>query len=738
MATFDANSPVRRVPVRINPAVRVRPFVTTLPPGPPTPPPPVVVPPFPGVLETLLTLVKQGVVRKPIAMAEQILGPRDQVADANGNPVAGGTIDVFAAGTTTRVTTYSDSNLTQENTNPVTLNGSGRANIWIATQEVDIQIRDSAGTLLIEELGLNPNNVDGGFDGGLVPNGSFELDSNADDVPDGWLSQNNAAGSNNGLETGAGNTGAGAQSWRTQSSGNGGGELVTANAFEVNDFDDLVVRFVLRSTVATVRNIVRVEWYDVSDVLISNTDVYDSTANPATFTQQTLVATPPSGARLARIRIFGGTTGGLLAGITYWDNFNVQYPPVVVGQFDNILISGNDIVSTDTNGAINITPNGTGTLTLGGGQVNINPNTAVAGTLTVTGALTGSSGGFSGALTANSLATVAGATVGTTLGVVGATDLDGALDVAGAATFQTTIAATGDISSLGSVTGNSLVTAGVGSVGTLLVTSVLPVDLVDSVASLRIGPADGVHIEMDSAVIQAKASETTVSTLSLNSLGGQLILGQLSANAVQVRLRNQSTLVEAQQNLALTLRNQADGNPAITAAQSTTWEFQTSGGVQTAQFGFPVSTRLLMKNSVHGGLLGFQGENTSGITRTLLELDPENQAATFQARVSSTRGVSMAAREVTANTSATVAQNFSHYWLDTGNFTVTIELGFAAGDWLMFSFVTGATALNVAYATGTTVNGTLSPATTVINTVETYVYLNVGNDEWIAREWPNI
>lgn len=413
--------------------------------GPPTPPTPVEPPVFPGVINALLGLDNVRATRKKRMVAEQIIGRRFPVLDNNGNPVSGGSVDVFAPNTTTRVQSFSDSALTQVNTNPVPLSGSGRADIWVGTP-VDIRVNDKDGDLVTNELGLNPANIVSGFNSGLVPNGSFELDTDSDDVPDGWTNDVNRSGSDNGLESGVGNTAAGSSSWRTSSTGNGGGELVTASPFEVNDFDDLRVEFVMRSTVAAVRNIVRVEWLDVSQALISNTDVLDSTANPTVFTRFNFLATPPAGARFANIRLIGGESGGTIAGTTYWDNVNVFYPIQQIGVFDNITIQNNDIISTDTNGAINITPDGTGVLTLGGSRVdvsaaqlnvgdalNVTGNAVVGGTLGAVGAITGDSVSSVNAMVAGStLSSVGDAVIGGALGVTGLTTLTDSLVVNGA------------------------------------------------------------------------------------------------------------------------------------------------------------------------------------------------------------------------------------------------------------------------------------------------------------------
>jgi hypothetical protein len=68
--------------------------------------------------------------------------------DSNGDLLAGGTIDTFAAGTTTPLVTFSDSS-GAANTNPVVLDSAGRAAIWL-TQDTAYKfvLSDSDGNVL--------------------------------------------------------------------------------------------------------------------------------------------------------------------------------------------------------------------------------------------------------------------------------------------------------------------------------------------------------------------------------------------------------------------------------------------------------------------------------------------------------------------------------------------------------------------------------------------------------------
>ena len=74
-------------------------------------------------------------------------GARPQYFDSSGDPLNAGTVDVYAAGTTTPLTIYSDSALQVSITNPVTLNSSGlpSTDIWVDAR-YKIVVKNSAGT----------------------------------------------------------------------------------------------------------------------------------------------------------------------------------------------------------------------------------------------------------------------------------------------------------------------------------------------------------------------------------------------------------------------------------------------------------------------------------------------------------------------------------------------------------------------------------------------------------------
>lgn len=65
-------------------------------------------------------------------MAELAPAPKAQFFDANGDPLVGGKVYTYAAGTTAPLATYTDSTGIFDNANPIILDARGEANIWYA------------------------------------------------------------------------------------------------------------------------------------------------------------------------------------------------------------------------------------------------------------------------------------------------------------------------------------------------------------------------------------------------------------------------------------------------------------------------------------------------------------------------------------------------------------------------------------------------------------------------------
>jgi hypothetical protein len=74
-----------------------------------------------------------------------------QFFDSNGDPLAGGKVYSYIAGTATPQDTYTDSTGATPNSNPIILDGNGEANIWIGNLVYKFVIKDSLDNVLKTE-----------------------------------------------------------------------------------------------------------------------------------------------------------------------------------------------------------------------------------------------------------------------------------------------------------------------------------------------------------------------------------------------------------------------------------------------------------------------------------------------------------------------------------------------------------------------------------------------------------
>ena len=74
--------------------------------------------------------------------------PVMQFLDSNGNPLSGGLLYTYVAGTTTPLATYTDYGGATPNANPVVLNSRGEASVWLGNSLYKFMLKDSTGTLI--------------------------------------------------------------------------------------------------------------------------------------------------------------------------------------------------------------------------------------------------------------------------------------------------------------------------------------------------------------------------------------------------------------------------------------------------------------------------------------------------------------------------------------------------------------------------------------------------------------
>lgn len=93
----------------------------------------------------------------------QLVNGEQQFLDQNGNPLIGGFVYHYLPGTTTPSLTYQDPNLSTPNTNPIILDGAGRAIIWGNSFYRQV-VTDQRGNLQWDQV--VGNSISGGSGGG--------------------------------------------------------------------------------------------------------------------------------------------------------------------------------------------------------------------------------------------------------------------------------------------------------------------------------------------------------------------------------------------------------------------------------------------------------------------------------------------------------------------------------------------------------------------------------------------
>lgn len=156
-----------------------------------------------------------------------------------------------------------------------------------------------------------------------IPNGSFEIDTDLDGIPDNW-SRNLYAGGSAAFDTTTPAHGAqGYKFTRASGAGNGGGYL-ESGYLEISEVGVYLVSFDIKSSVAGLKNIVKVRYFDKSKTYLSDQDIYSSTSNPTSWTRYLLILSVPANARYCKIRLIGGYTDTDVAGDTHYDDVAIN------------------------------------------------------------------------------------------------------------------------------------------------------------------------------------------------------------------------------------------------------------------------------------------------------------------------------------------------------------------------------------------------------------------------------
>jgi hypothetical protein len=159
---------------------------------------------------------------------------------------------------------------------------------------------------------------------GVISNGSFELGTV---TPSGWTFTAQGSGTGT-IDTTT--SGHGAKSFKMVSAGGGGAN--GGGSLEMNEFSEcspqvpLLFRWLSMSSVAGVKNMFEVDWFETADAgdFISTTEVWSSDNNPTDWKSFAAVAVPPSTARFFKIRLTGCDSTDATAGSAWFDYVSVS------------------------------------------------------------------------------------------------------------------------------------------------------------------------------------------------------------------------------------------------------------------------------------------------------------------------------------------------------------------------------------------------------------------------------
>ena len=171
-----------------------------------------------------------------------------------------------------------------------------------------------------------------------ITNGSFEIDSDANGIPDGWTVSYYPGGYGGIQATGMD----GGYMWafiHPGGAGNGGGSI-TSDYLNVSALVGGKVAFLHYASAAGMKNIVQILFYTGAKAYISTSVVYSSTSNPTSPTRFfSSPFVPPSTARYLKVQLIGGFTDTAVAGWAYFDDVILFREPAAIVPGDTALLS---------------------------------------------------------------------------------------------------------------------------------------------------------------------------------------------------------------------------------------------------------------------------------------------------------------------------------------------------------------------------------------------------------------
>jgi hypothetical protein len=275
----------------------------------------------------------------------------------NGGPAVGWLVNVYAAGTTDRISIYSDSSLGIEISNPTALDQYGNAKIWFdTTAKIVVTQPDGTTTGGFTEDNISPSGgtstVSGDYN--LVQNGSFEA-ADTDDEPSQWTVTINDPTCSITVDTT--NVSHGKSSVKFDGQTSYGGGNIVSQKFDVTASGTLYITLDTMASNATTTNDAQIFWYQKDDTASSTPSTTlglpAEGSYPTSMTAYDFIVSVHSDATRAEVKLIGIDSGGSnLDSDCYFDNLVVRelYLPndtvyVETGTFDTTSATTADDVT---------------------------------------------------------------------------------------------------------------------------------------------------------------------------------------------------------------------------------------------------------------------------------------------------------------------------------------------------------------------------------------------------------
>lgn len=153
------------------------------------------------------------------------------------------------------------------------------------------------------------------------------------------------------------------------------------------------------------------------------------------------------------------------------------------------------------------------------------------------------------------------------------------------------------------------------NIETLNISSVIGVDLSDSVAPLVVSPGTGQHLELDGNDIQSKTNATTAGTLAINRLGGNVAVGPQSGSG-RLQVWHNGGEVANSSALGMDLIHAAGIEPTLRF-------YQSGGSTLTAYIEGDGSNGLDLRSQVASAPVTISGKDAGGTDRLIGNFDPD-------------------------------------------------------------------------------------------------------------------